>query len=437
MEQTILQEIYGEKAGAQRERYTAIHNHFLSLYGPGPVQFFRAPGRVNLIGEHTDYNQGYVMPVAIDRDVLLAMRPRSDNRLRFANIEPQFEPFTIAIQPDIPRGEAGDWRNFVQGVAQTMAQTLQRPLLGFDALVSAEAPFGVPRGAGLSSSSALTVVTAVALAHLNQWQPETAEFVQFCSDSEWYVGTRGGMMDQFISLLGQKGQALFLDCRPGFHNELVPLPTDVAVLVINSGVKHQNTSGHFNRRVAACRAGVGLLQKPFPQVQALRDLEDIPWSQIEPHLPTSITVAELKQQGVNLDDLPGIRADVSLKVRARCRHVWSENGRVLQAKAAMQTQDVARLGQLLQEAHASARDDYEISCQEVETLVAILQAQSGVTGARLTGAGWGGCVVALVEQERVTAVAQQTIQQYVATTQIQANAFICQPGVGAGLVLHT
>ena len=390
MEQTILQEIYGEKAGAQRERYTAVHNHFLSLYGPGPVQFFRAPGRVNLIGEHTDYNQGYVMPIAIDRDVLLAMRPRPGNHLRFANIEPQFEPFTVAIQPDIPRGEAGDWRNFVQGVAQTMARKLKRPLLGFDALVSAQAPYGVPRGAGLSSSSALTVVTAVTLAHLNQWQPETAEFVQFCSEAEWYVGTRGGMMDQFISLLGQKGQALFLDCRPGFGHELVPLPAGVAVLVINSGVKHQNTSGHFNRRVAACRAGVGLLQKPFPQVQALRDLEDLPWSEIEPHLPTSMTVAELKQQGVDLGDLPGIRADVSLKVRARCRHVWSENGRVLQAKAAMQTQDVARLGQLLQEAHASARDDYEISCQEVEVLVAILQGtvRCGWGTANGRGLGW-------------------------------------------------
>jgi galactokinase len=275
---------------------------------------------------------------------------------------------------------------------------------------------------------------AVALAALNEWQPETADFVQFCSDAEWYVGTRGGIMDHFISVAGQKDHALFLDCRPPYQTEAVLLPSEVAVLVVNSGVKHQNTRGHFNRRVAACRAGVGLLRAAFPDISLLRDVENVPWSQLERLLPDNMTVGAVSARGIELGDLPGITADVALKVRARCRHVWSENWRVRKAVAAMKTADVAQLGQLLTEAHASARDDYEISCPEVEQLVAILATYLGVAGARLTGAGWGGCVVALVDSEVVTAVAEQTVEQYEAGVGKTADAFICRPGQGAGLV---
>jgi galactokinase len=241
-------------------------------------------------------------------------------------------------------------------------------------------------------------------------------------------------MDHFISVAGQKDHALFLDCRPPYQTEAVPLPPEVALLVVNSGVNHQNTRGHFNRRVSACRAGVGLLQPAFPGIRLIRDVENAAWTELEKLLPESISVGALAARGIELGDLPGITADVTLKVRARCRHVWSENWRVRQVVEAMKIGDVGRLGQLLTEAHASARDDYEISCPEVEQLVAILSAQAGVAGVRLTGAGWGGCVVAPVDREMVTAVAEQTVREYGAVVGQTADAFICRPGQGAGLV---
>jgi galactokinase len=431
-----LAEIYGDGLEAQAARYTAVLEEFALLYGPGEVWLFRAPGRVNLIGEHTDYNGGYVLPVALAEDIVLALRPRQDGWLHLHNCEAEFAPFAFAIGPEISRGEAGEWRNYVQGVGQTMARLLKRPLAGFAGLVSAKAPLGVPRGAGLSSSSALTVVMAVALATVNGWRPETAEFVQFCSEAEWYVGTRGGIMDQFIAVTGQKDHALFLDCRPPYQTEAVPLPPEVALLVVNSGVKHQNTRGHFNQRVAACRAGVGLLRAAFPGISLLRDVENVAWPELERLLPESITAEALLARGIELGDLPGLTAEAALQVRACCRHVWSENWRVRAAVTAMETADVTQLGQLLTEAHLSARDDYKISCPEVEQLVAILAAQAEVAGARLTGAGWGGCVVALVDGEAVMAVAEQTVQQYQAATGITAGAFICRPGPGAGLVVR-
>jgi galactokinase len=432
-----LAEIYGDGVEVQVERYTAVLKEFALLYGPGEVWLFRAPGRVNLIGEHTDYNGGYVLPVALNKDIALALRPRKDNWIHLHNSEAEFAPFSLAIESEIALGEAGEWRNYVQGVAQTMAQVLKRPLQGFEGLVSAKAPFGVPRGAGVSSSSALTVVMAAALAAVNGWRPETAEFVQFCSEAEWYVGTRGGIMDHFISVTGQKDHALFLDCRPPYQTEAVPLPPEVAVLVVNSGVKHQNSRGHFNRRVAACRAGVGLLRAAFPDISLLRDVENVAWPELERLLPESITVGSLAARLIELGDLPGLTADAALQVRACCRHVWSENWRVRAAVGAMKTADVTRLGQLLTEAHISARDDYEISCPEVEQLVAILAPQAEVAGVRLTGAGWGGCVVALVDREVVTAVATQTIEQYEAVMGITAETFVCRPGPGAEMVIRT
>jgi galactokinase len=430
--------IYGKGAAAQLPRYTALANRFEALFGPSEILLVRAPGRVNLIGGHTDYNQGYVLPVALDKDIVLAARPRSDGRIKLYNCEEQFTPFVIESGTEVPHAPAGDWSNYVRGVVQHMARQLQRPLLGFDGLVTAAEPHGTPRGVGLSSSSALTVLTTVALAHINQWQPETTELVQFCSDAEWYVGTRGGIMDHFISLLGQKDQALFLDCRPDrsgrYQTQHVPLPTDHTILVVNSGTKHDNTRGHYNRRVAACRVGVAFLRHKFAGIHALRDVEDVAWAEIDPLLPQEITVAEANAGGISLEDLPGISPEVTLKVKQRCRHVWSENRRVLQAVQAMRRGDTQQVGQLLTAANQSLRDDYEVSCPEVDTLAQILQDQDGVTGMRLTGAGWGGCLVALVQETAVTTVRQHTQEKYRAVTGIHADVFVCQPGPGAGLV---
>ncbi|MBX2999039.1 MAG: galactokinase [Caldilineaceae bacterium] len=434
---TKLFEIYGDGAVDQRGRYTAALDAFRALYGPGPVQIFRAPGRVNLIGEHTDYNHGYVMPAALDKDVLLLAHPRRDGEIHLANMEADFPSQAFRIEANIEPAPNGDWSNYARGAAQEAARTFAGLLHGFDGLVSSAPPLGVPRGAGVSSSSALTVVMAVALAHFAEWNPSPARMAQFCSDAEWYVGTRGGIMDQFIALLGQRDHALFLDCRPvdgDFRTETIPLPEEYRLLVVNSGVHHSNVRNEFNARVASCRAGVALLRREFPAITHLRDVESFGWTLLEPLLPEETTVATLRADGHDLGDLPNVAANTLLRVRACCRHVWSENRRVLAAVKAMRMGQIEQLGILLNEAHASARDNYRISVPELEILVEAASEIAGCVGARLTGAGWGGCIVALVHKDGVNEFQRRVPQIYREKSGRQAGVFLCQASPGAGMV---
>lgn len=434
-----LQTIYGEGATAQLPRYTAAiaahHSHF---GGSGPIAIFRAPGRVNLIGEHTDYNHGFVMPAAIDKDVLLLVRPRQDQQINLVNLEAGFTPVTFAVSAAIPSAPPGDWSNYVRGAAQTLTQVIGKATPGVDALVVGAPPYGVPRGSGLSSSSAFTVVAAVALAHLSGWSTSGSHFAQLCSDAEWYVGTRGGIMDQFVSLFSERNHALCLDCRPDatgqYHYQTIPLPAEYRLLVVDSGVHHGNVRGEFNQRVAACRAGVALLKQHYPQMTHLRDVHAIDWQEIEAILPETITATALQEQGFSLGEIPGLDRQALLRVRACCRHVWTENHRVEAALTAMQQNNITELGHLLNEAHASARDDYAISCAELEMLTKSAREVDGVVGARLTGAGWGGCMVALVHQAAVTDFEHHVQQQFQMQLGRIPAIFPCQAGPGAGFV---
>jgi galactokinase len=439
MVNTSLVQIYGAGAERQQARYAAGLQTFTEHFGThGEILIFRAPGRVNLIGEHTDYNHGFVLPTALDKDILLFLRPRPDPQIHLINAEANFAPFTFTISRDIPSAPPGDWSNYARGAAQALAQQRREAPSGFEGLIVSAEPYGVPRGAGLSSSSALTVVVAVALAYLAGGQPPPAQFAQLCSDAEWYVGTRGGIMDQFAALLGQRDHALFLDCRPNasgnFTYEPIPLPTTHRLLVVDSGVHHHNIRGEFNQRVAACRAGVALLRRDRPDITHLRDVQNITWSALEPLLPEVITPAELQQRGLPLIDLPGLPADAPLRVQACCRHVWTENQRVLLAVDALRLNETAEIGRLLNEAHVSARDDYRISCPELEILVQLANEVDGVAGARLTGAGWGGCIIALVAAEAVSTVQDYIQARYHQATGRVAASFPCQAGPGAGLV---
>jgi galactokinase len=440
-----LYNIYGSGATGQVERYRVLHTAFVAAFGPGPVSVYRAPGRVNLIGEHTDYNHGYVMPVALDRDTVLMTRPRGDSWVCLANIEAQYTPVAFAMEGAIPVGSQGDWGNYARGAAQLLARRMGKPLRGFDGLISGGPPFGVPRGSGLSSSSALTVAVAVALADLNGWRldgadgsPDRAQFAQLCAEAEWYVGTRGGTMDHSIALLAQRDHAMFMDCRPrptgSWTTEHVPLPDGYRLLVADSGVHHENTRGEFNLRVGACRAGVALLQSSFPGITHLRDVQGVPWAELAPHLPEEVAVVDLQRQGIDLGDLPGLKPDVRLQVRSRCRHVWTENQRVLAAVDALRNGDVESLGRLLDKAHASARDDYGVSCPELESLVRAACEIDGVAGARLTGAGWGGCIIALVRAPSVHVFEEHVTGRYHAETGHTAAIFACRAGTGAGPV---
>jgi len=441
-----LRAIYGAGADGQTARYDAAQDRFRDRYGPGPVHIFRAPGRVNLIGEHTDYNHGYVLPVALDRDVLLLARPRTDGQVRLANVEANFEVRSFAVSDAIPAAPAGDWSNYARGPAQELTrlrstgsvQVLDAPVPGFDGLVSAAPPFGVPRGAGVSSSSALTVAMAVAFAHFAGWEWEGAEMVRLCSDAEWYVGTRGGIMDQFIALLAERGHALFLDCRPdadgNFRTRPIPLPAGYRLLVMDSGVRHTNTRNEFNQRVAACRAGVALLRRELPGITHLRDVENVEWATIESQLPEAVSVADLRAEGLELGDLPNVPDDAPLRVRACCRHVWTENRRVLETLDGLGSGDIRRVGSLLDAAHASAAEDYRISTTELDALTVAAREVDGVAGARLTGAGWGGCVIALVPEGQVAEFTGHVGQVYTRKTGREATIFPCSAGSGAGLV---
>ena len=434
-----LESIYAQAAGEQALRYQAGLALFRQHFGPhGEIYLFRAPGRVNLIGEHTDYNRGFVLPAALDKDVVLLARPRRDASIHLVNQEADFAPVPFEISPQITPDPAITWGNYARGAAQTLCQQLGGALAGFDGLVLGMAPLGVPRGAGLSSSSALTVVVALALAHLAQWSPTPTTLAQLCSDAEWYVGTRGGIMDQFAALLGQRDHALFLDCQPGptgdYRYETVPLPATHRLLVVDSGVKHDNLRGEFNQRVAACRAGVALLRRDRPDITHLRDVHTVSWGVLEPLLPKSITAAALRQQGIDLADLPGLDPETPLQVRACCRHVWTENHRVLLTVDALRLDYIGEAGRLMNEAHASARDDYRISCAELECLVAAAREVDGCVGARLTGAGWGGCIIALVHAEATAAFHDHVVRRYAAETGRQATLFPCQAGPAAGLV---
>ena len=437
MDTGALERIYGDAAQAQQARYSAAIETFAHTYGTGPVRVFRAPGRVNLIGEHTDYNHGYVLPVALDRDVLLLARPRPDQTVHLHNVEAGFEPRTFAIGPAIPTASQGDWSNYARGAAQMVARQVGERVRGMDALIVGTPPYGVPRGAGVSSSSALTVVAALALAHLNGWQPEPIQFARLCSEAEWYVGTRGGIMDQFIALLARPGHALFLDCRPQGPDQYavahVPLPPEMRVLVADSGVHHANVRGEYNLRVAACRAGVACLHAHYPGITHLRDVQDVDWAELAPLLPETLAVAGARARGADLDDVPLPGGEVKLRVRACCRHVHSENERVLSTIAALQTtaRNAATVGHLLNQAHASARDDYDVSCPELEALVEAARAVEGTLGARLTGAGWGGCIVALVHQDAVPEFETQVARRYRQTTGRPPHIFACSAGGNA------
>lgn len=430
---STLDALYGDAAAQQRERYGRLVQDFQARYGPGGVRVFRAPGRVNLIGEHTDYNHGFVMPVALDRDTLVAVRTRSDTLVRLANVEPEFEAVAFEIAFQIPPAPRGHWSNYARGVAQRLSQEMDAPLRGMDVLVDGSPPWGVPRGAGLSSSSALSVALALALVALNGLRIPWQRLARLCQEAEWYTGTRGGIMDQFNALMARQGYALFLDTRPrpdgAYLLEYARLPQGYALVIADTGVRHSNVLGEYNHRVAECRAAVALLRPYFPNITHLRDVQHVPWSTLEALLPEVTTLADLARKGVPVEDPPpGVGPEDPLYVRARVRHVYTENRRVMQALEALQQGDVDRLGRLMVEAHISAREDYQVSCPELDTLVHAALEVEGVVGARLTGAGWGGSIVALAQEDVVPQLEAHLQARYREVHGREPQVFVCRSG---------
>lgn len=376
------------------DRVTSL---FRNRFG-GTARIFRAPGRVNLIGEHTDYNDGFVMPAAIGFYTWVAVAKQPDQSLRvYSDTFDEEITLSLAELSGPPRKH---WGDFIRGVAATLQEAGHR-LSGANVWIHGE----VPLGAGLSSSASLEVALALALTAIAEAYLSRLELVKLCQKAEHeYVGIRCGIMDQFAVNFSEEGNALLLDCR-SLEYRLLPIPRDVCLVICNSMVRHELASGEYNLRRSDCEAGAKLLQPHLPAVKALRDVE--------------------------LQDLEFYRSELPERVYRRCRHVIRENQRVRVAAAALEAGDAQRFGELMVQSHASLREDYEVSCKELDLLVALSSHIPGVFGARMTGGGFGGCTVNLVSADKAAEFQSQITKPYLQETGITPMVYVCEPAQGA------
>jgi galactokinase len=376
----------------------SLRQDFERSYSENPT-IFRAPGRVNLIGEHTDYNDGFVMPVAIGFYTWIAAN-RRDDRILHARSEEFEESLDLALE-SLGGPPRKHWSDFVRGVAAELKQR-GMPLTGANLIIHGQ----VPMGAGLSSSASLEVAIGLALLSVSHANLEPLELVKACQHAEHkYVGTRCGIMDQFIAVFGRAGHALMLDCR-SLDYQTLAIPGDARLVICNSMVKHDLASGEYNRRREACEEAVRIFRQSKPEVRALRD--------------------------VSMGDLEKQRTTVSDELFRRCRHVITENQRVLDAAEALRSSDLNRFGELMYQSHHSLRDDYEVSCQELDLLVEIASSCEGVYGSRMTGGGFGGCTVTLVRSAAVESFRDKVVSSYKLETGLTPDVYVCSASQGAG-----
>lgn len=374
-----------------------LANTFEERFGTQP-RSFRAPGRVNLIGEHTDYNDGFVMPAALEFSTFVAISPRRDRKLLIQSAEfPGDFEFDLK---NLPARRTNSWCDYVLGVASMLQQ---RGVLfpGANLLVHGN----VPIGAGLSSSAAMEVASALALLSLDKTKLPLPEVAQLCRRAEnEFVGARVGIMDQFVSCMGKAGHALLLDCR-SLEFKFAPVPAGIELVVCNTMVKHDLATGAYNQRREECEQGVHYFAKADGSIRALRDVSAELLERIGNQLPPTI--------------------------RKRCTHVVRENQRTLDAASALADGDLARVGQLMRESHESLRDLYEVSCRELDVMVEAAQGLPGFIGGRMTGGGFGGCTVNLVRDENVPDFASQIAERYQKATGINPQIYPCHAEDGA------
>jgi len=366
---------------------------FERRFGASPAFVTRAPGRVNLIGEHTDYNDGFVLPMAIDRVVWIALRPRDDRRVvcHSGDFAQQTVGFSLAAF-----GHGGlRWGEYIKGVAWAM-QEAGYALQGWEGVVAGD----VPIGAGLSSSAALEMATARAFAAVSglNWDAAAMAKLGQRAENRW-VGVNCGIMDQMISAAGKAGHALLIDCR-SLQTQAVPLPPNAIVVVLDTATRRGLVGSAYNERRTQCEAAAR-----FFDVPALRDV--------------SRALFEAKSAG--MDDL----------IRRRARHVVTENARTLEAADAMRRGDARVLGQLMDASHASLRDDFQVSSAELNAMVESARREESCFGARMTGAGFGGCAVALVRAEAAPAFAESVTAHYQESTGIAPHLYVCAVVDGA------
>jgi len=381
-----------------------VREAFRELFGGGEPRLFRAPGRVNLIGEHTDYNGGFVLPMAIERGTTVAAAPREDRRVRAHSVNLGSTAEFDLDRPGRPR--RGVWFDYVEGVAQALVRRGAR-LRGADLVVESD----VPAGAGLSSSAALEVSTGMALAAVSGASVERVELALAGQEAEHtYVGTMCGIMDQLTSACGREGHALLIDCR-SLETTAIPLDTtETVVVVCDTRVKHELASSAYNERRADCERGVELLRRVLPAVTALRD----------------VSVEDLQRYGGCLPEI----------IRRRCRHVVTENARTLRAAGALRAGCMEEMGRLMWQSHESLRDDYEVSCAELDALVEIAAGVEGVAGARMTGGGFGGSTVNLVSRRALREFGSTITTEFTKLFGHAPVVYVSEAGGGAKEVMN-
>lgn len=376
------------------ERVTEV---FIRHHGRPQDLTVRAPGRVNLIGEHTDYNDGFVLPCAIDYETCVAIGLRSDNLVRVIAADYECERDEFALDEPITHHPHQRWSDYIRGVVKHL-QARGQSLRGLDLVVSGN----VPQGAGLSSSASLEVAIGQAFKEALGLPISQAELAQNGQQAEnQFVGCNCGIMDQMISACGEADHALLLDCR-SLETRLIPMPMDLAVLIVNSNVRRGLVDSEYNLRRQQCEAAAR-----HYGVKALRDLD----------------ASRLEADKAGLDEA----------CYRRARHIVGENARTLAAAEALASGDLARLGELMGQSHAAMRDDFEITVPAIDGLVQIIKAEIGREGGvRMTGGGFGGCVVALLRPERVPAVIAAVAAQYPAISGLEADCYVCSASAGAG-----
>lgn len=380
---------------------SGLRASFAEVFAGAPPRVAFAPGRVNLIGEHTDYNDGFVLPMAISRGVAVAFRPRTDRVIR-AHSTSLAAITTIALD-DLGSTSRTDWAAYIAGVAWALIEE-GRDVAGLDLCVAADLPIG----AGLSSSAAIEVAVARAFAAAGGWAFDRVQAARLCQRAEnEFVGVQCGVMDQFASAVSEQGCALLLDCR-SLRHEPVPIPASAVVVVVDTGVRRRLTSGAYNDRRAACDAAVAALRAKGPHIRALRDVD----------------AALLERAGSLMTEV----------VFRRARHVVAENLRPVLMADALRRGDLGAAGVLMNDSHASLRDLYEVSCPELDLLAGIARDHEACFGARMTGAGFGGCAVALVDRGGSEAFAADIVQRYGAMSGLPTWAWISEPEAGASLV---
>ena len=374
---------------------------FEQYYGRAPDWIVRSPGRVNLIGEHTDYNEGLVLPMAIEREVLLAAAPNGGQEIRLRSTAID-EPTVLDVSASIQRAPAGHWSNYPRGV---IAGFIERnvALIGLDLLVDST----VPLGGGLSSSAALEVATATLLEAVAQQRLEPLEKVRLCQEAEQrFAGVPCGIMDPFVVTLARRDHLTLLDCRSHLAQEIEFSDPEVAVLIAGTNVKHSLAHSEYPLRRRQCESAAQKLQ--LPSLRAL-----------------------------GAGDLASAAHQLDAQSLKRVRHVVTEIDRTQQAAAAIAARRWSEAGRLMYLSHDSLRYDFEVSAPELDAIVEIARAtgeEGGVFGARMTGGGFGGCAVLLVRTAAVTSITGRICAQYSQQFAVTPTLFVSRPAAGAGMV---